>query len=164
MQAMTLFARVFAILAVIAGWAIAPAGADEAMMLPVDPTPLVIDAGSEQASFKVEVADDSSERSRGLMFRREMAADHGMLFVFQKQQPLAFWMKNTILPLDLVFIDQEGVVQAVLPGTPFSEAPISPGVPSKFVLELNQGTAARLGIGPGDEVVHPFIAGKSGGQ
>lgn len=131
--------------------------AQEAMILPVDPNPLVIDSGGKQISFSIEVADDSAKRSRGLMFRKEMDADRGMLFVFQMQQPLAFWMKNTILPLDLVFIDSAGKVQAILPGTPFSEAPISPGVAVQYVLELNQGTAARHGITPGAAVRHPLI-------
>ncbi|RFC64833.1 MULTISPECIES: DUF192 domain-containing protein [Mesorhizobium] len=135
----------------------AAAWAQEAMVLPVDPAPLVIETGATEAKFAIEVADEGAERSRGLMFRKEMAADHGMLFVFQQQQPLAFWMKNTILPLDLVFIDERGKVRAVLPGTPFSEAPISPSEPVKYVLELNQGTAKRLGIDPGDQVAHPLI-------
>lgn len=146
-------ALVFFLLLVPVGSALS----QEAMVLPVDPTPLVVQTGEADAKFSVEVADDSGERSRGLMFRKEMAADHGMLFVFQMQQPLAFWMKNTVLPLDLVFIDENGKVRAVLPGTPFSEAPISPGEPVKYVLELNQGTAKRLGIDPGDQVDHPLI-------
>jgi uncharacterized membrane protein (UPF0127 family) len=91
------------------------------------------------------------------MYRKQMDADRGMLFIFQVQQPLAFWMKNTVLPLDLVFIDEKGKVQAILPGTPFSEAPISPGVPVRYVLELNQGTSAKLGIDAGDIVHHPEI-------
>jgi uncharacterized membrane protein (UPF0127 family) len=155
--------RLIAVVAMLVAWPLSVAWAEQAMILPVDPAPLVVDTGKEQVSFKVEIADDGSERSRGLMFRTEMPADHGMLFVFQMQQPLAFWMKNTALPLDLVFIDSKGQIKAVLPGTPFSEAPISPGpgVPVQYVLELNHGTAARLGIDPGDMIRHPLIDEKS---
>lgn len=149
--------RLLALIAAFIVWPLALAAAEQPMMLPVDPVPLVVDTGAKEVSFRIEAADEGSERSRGLMFRKEMASDHGMLFVFQMQQPLAFWMKNTILPLDLVFIDEDGTVRAVLPGTPFSEAPISPGMPVRYVLELNQGTAARLGIDPGDKVRHPLI-------
>lgn len=142
----------------------APASAQEPMVLATDPAPLVFDTGEKQASFTIEVAKDSSERSRGLMFRKEMPPDHGMLFVFPVEQPIAFWMKNTILPLDLVFIDGAGQVKAILPGTPFSETPISPGVPVQYVLELNQGTASRLGIEAGDKVSHPLIGGAGSPQ
>lgn len=148
---------VIGLIAVLAIWPIMSANAEQALILPVDPAPLLIDTGKDQSSFTVEIADDGAERARGLMFRDQMAADHGMLFVFPTEQPLAFWMKNTVLPLDLVFIDGKGQVRAVLPGTPFSETPISPGVPVRYVLELNQGTAARLSIDPGDQVRHPVI-------
>ena len=131
--------------------------AQQPMVLPVDPAPLVADTGTEKKSFKVEIADDEGERARGLMFRENMAPDHGMLFVYDRQQPVAFWMKNTILPLDLVFIDQDGKVVGVEHGTPYSEAPISPGVPARFVLELNAGTAAGIGLDEGDVVHHPAI-------
>lgn len=131
--------------------------AQQAMVLPVDPAPLVADTGSEKKSFSVEIADDEDERARGLMFRENMAPDHGMLFVYPSEQPVSFWMKNTILPLDLVFIDDQGKVVGVEQGTPHSEAPISPGAPARFVLELNAGTAAKAGIDAGDTVHHPVI-------
>ncbi|MBX3596452.1 MAG: DUF192 domain-containing protein [Rhizobiaceae bacterium] len=148
--------KLFLVVCIIAGSGVSVL-AEQPMILPIDQTPLVIDTGQDEAQFNIEVADDAIERSRGLMFRHEMPADRGMLFVFEQQQPLAFWMKNTILPLDLVFIDERGTVQAVLPGVPFSEAPISPGKPSRYVLELKQGTAKRLGIDAGDKVRHPLI-------
>lgn len=134
-----------------------PSMAQQAMVLPVDSAPLVADTGTEKKQFSVEIADDGEERARGLMFRQNMAPDHGMLFVFGEEQPLAFWMKNTILPLDLVFIDAKGKIVGVKQGTPYSEAPISPGIPSRFVLELNAGTAAKFGIDAGDIVHHPTI-------
>lgn len=148
--------RVLSAAAILAGL-VSGAQAQQAMVLPVDPAPLVADTGTEKKSFKVEIADDETERSRGLMFRENMAPDHGMLFVYSEQQQVAFWMKNTILPLDLVFIDASGKVVGVKQGTPYSEAPISPGVPARFVLELNAGTAARIGLDDGDTVHHPAI-------
>jgi len=131
--------------------------ADQAMRLPVDPVPLVAETAAGERSFKIEIADDQSERSAGLMFRDAMADDHGMLFVFPETKMLGFWMKNTPMPLDLVFIGDDGMVKDILPGEPFSEALIAPGVPSRFVLELKRGTAEQLGIKNGDLVRHPAI-------
>ncbi|MBL8583275.1 MAG: DUF192 domain-containing protein, partial [Rhizobiaceae bacterium] len=136
---------------------------DRAMMLPVDPQPLVVQTGGGARSFTIEIADDGDERSRGLMFRETMDDDRGMLFVFEEQKPVAFWMKNTPMPLDLVFIDEGGTVRSILPGEPFSEAVISPGTPVRFVLELKAGTAARTGIRVGDRLTHPAIAAAAGG-
>jgi uncharacterized membrane protein (UPF0127 family) len=131
--------------------------ADQAMRLPVDPAPLTIETAGGERSFTIEVADDQSERSQGLMFRETMDDDHGMLFVFEQSRPVGFWMKNTPMPLDLVFIGQDGRITGVLPGEPFSEALIASGLPVRFVLELKRGTAERLGIGDGNLVRHPAI-------
>ena len=93
------------------------------------------------------------------MFRESMPADHGMLFDFKTDQPVAFWMKNTPLPLDMLFIDGKGTVVRIAADTvPFSEAPVSSGQPIRAVLEVNAGTAARLGIAPGAKVRHPIFA------
>lgn len=127
------------------------------MVLPVDPAPLVAETDKGEVTFKVEVADDEAERSAGLMYRNFLPEDRGMLFVFPQQRQVGFWMKNTPLPLDLVFIDANGVVQGIRPGEPFSEAAISPGVPVQFVLELKRGTAAKMGIEEGSEISHPAI-------
>ena len=139
----------------------------QAMVLPSDPTPLVVDTASGEKSFTIEVADDVAERSAGLMFRESMDDDHGMLFVFPQTQPVGFWMKNTPMPLDLIFIGQDGVIRDILPGEPFSEALVAPDEPVRFVFELKAGTAARAGIKAGDKVRHPAIneapgAGNSG--
>lgn len=150
-------ARLLSIVAVLlAAWLPAFA-AERAMMLPVDPAPLVIETASGPQSFTIEIADDAGERSRGLMFRRTMDAGHGMLFVFAAEGPVAFWMENTSLPLDLLFISGRGEVRAILSGKPFSRAPIDPGEPVRFVLEINAGIAAARGIAPGDRVHHPRI-------
>ena len=130
---------------------------NEAMVLADDPAPLVADAQAGKQSFTVEIADDAGERERGLMFRQKMDTRHGMLFVFEATQPVGFWMKNTSLPLDLVFIGQDGIVRAVRHGEPMSEAIITPDEPVRFVLELNAGTAEKAGIKTGVRVHHPAI-------
>ncbi|TPM01991.1 DUF192 domain-containing protein [Mesorhizobium sp. B2-3-10] len=135
-----------------------PSAADgRAMVLPVDPAPLVVATKSGDRSFSIEVADTDAEREAGLMYRQDMADDHGMLFVFPIQQQVGFWMKNTPMPLDLIFIGQDGKIRAVKQGVPQSEAVISPGVPVRFVLELKAGTAARNGIEYGNLLSHPAI-------
>lgn len=91
------------------------------------------------------------------MYREEMADDHGMLFVFEIPQQVNFWMQNTPMPLDLIFVGQDGRIRAIKRGEPQSEAIISPGVPVRFVLELKAGTAARQGIEYGDLLRHPVI-------
>lgn len=128
------------------------------MILPVDPAPLVAVTSGGERVFTVEIADDPGEREAGLMFRRDMADDHGMLFVFEASQPLGFWMRNTVMPLDLIFIGQDGRIKAIRQGEPFSEAVISSDEPARFVLELKAGTAQRDGIADGDLVRHPKIA------
>lgn len=129
----------------------------EPMILPVDPAPLVAETAAGQRSFTIEIADDDRKRSAGLMFRTEMDDTHGMLFVFEHTRPLAFWMKNTPMPLDLVFVGDDGRVVSILPGEPFSTAPIAPEGPARFVLELKAGTAQKAGIADGDRIRHPQI-------
>lgn len=149
--------QAFLIFAALSPHVAAPALADEAMVLPLDPRPLVVDASGGKAQFRIEVADDSAERARGLMFRKSMPTDRGMLFVFEQTQSVGFWMKNTILPLDLVFIGDDGRVKAIKKGEPFSEAVISPDARVRFVLELNAGVAAKTGIRVGALAHHPEI-------
>lgn len=134
-----------------------PVSADQAMRLPVDPVPLVVETDSGERSFTIEVADEPTERAAGLMFRQTMDDDRGMLFVFPRAQPVSFWMKNTPMPLDLVFIGEDGKVIAVLPGEPFSTASITPDAPTRFVLELKAGTAQKAGIVDGVRLRHPRI-------
>jgi uncharacterized membrane protein (UPF0127 family) len=130
---------------------------DRAMMLPVDGDPLVAETAEGKRDFTIEIADDNRERSAGLMFREEMDDTHGMLFVFEATRQVSFWMKNTPMPLDLVFIGEDGRVVDILPGEPFSTAPIGPGEPVRFVLELKAGTAQKAGIADGDRLRHPEI-------
>ncbi|MFB9980150.1 DUF192 domain-containing protein [Mesorhizobium kowhaii] len=140
-----------------------PTAADSrAMILPVDPAPLVVVTKGGDRSFSIEVANTAAEREAGLMYRQDMADDHGMLFVFEIQQQVSFWMQNTPMPLDLIFVGQDGKIRAIKHGEPQSEAIISPGVPVRFVLELKAGTAARNGIEYGDLLRHPAVGTVSG--
>lgn len=113
---------------------------------------------SGTARFSVEVADDAAERSRGLMFRETMAASAGMLFVYDTPQSVAFWMKNTLIPLDMVFADGAGVVRRVHSNAiPQDTTSIEGGDDIAFVLEINGGLAKRLGIGPGWQLRHSAV-------
>ena len=111
------------------------------------------------ARFNVEVADDPAEQARGLMFRDKMATSAGMLFVFPAPKHASFWMKNTLIPLDMIFVDATGTVTWVHPqAVPGDESPIDGGDGVAMVLEINGGLAARLGIVPGAELRHPAVA------
>ncbi len=108
--------------------------------------------------FQVEIARDEASRARGLMDRRFMPADHGMLFEFDREAPEAFWMKDTYIPLDMIFISRAGVVTNIVANAePLSERAIPSGPPCMAVLELNGGAAARIGLKVGDRVRHPFF-------
>ncbi|MCC3243967.1 DUF192 domain-containing protein [Methylocystis sp. WRRC1] len=105
--------------------------------------------------FKVEVARTSTERARGLMFRRSMPQDQGMLFDFKIEEPVAMWMKNTYIPLDMIFVSRKGVVTGVATDAePLSERVIPSGPPAYAVIELNAGVARKIGVAPGDVVKH----------
>lgn len=109
-------------------------------------------------SFAVEVADDGEERARGLMFRTEMALASGMLFIYEAPRRVQFWMKNTLIPLDMVFADATGTVTRVHSGAvPGDLTPIDGGEGVQFVLEINAGLAEKLGIAPGAVLRHPSI-------
>ena len=108
--------------------------------------------------FQVEIANNDATRERGLMDRRFMAADHGMLFEFDREAPVSFWMKNTYIPLDMIFIAPSGVVTHIAANAePLSERVIPSGGPCIGVLELNGGVAASIGLKVGDKVHHPFF-------
>ena len=124
--------------------------------------PLTITSGDSTHAFTVELANDPEEITTGLMNRESMDADAGMLFDFGQPREASMWMKNTLIPLDMLFIDPAGRVIAIARNAvPGSLRTISPGVPVKGVLELNGGRAAELGIEPGDEVHHPIFGNAS---
>jgi uncharacterized membrane protein (UPF0127 family) len=108
--------------------------------------------------FNVEIADNEVKRENGLMYRRFLPENRGMLFDFKEEASVSFWMKNTYIPLDMVFISRRGVVTKIVANAePLSETPIPSGGPVLGVLEINGGLAARLGIKPGDRVTHPIF-------
>lgn len=112
-----------------------------------------------QARFAVEVADTDATRSRGLMFRESMPRSAGMLFIYETPRRATFWMKNTLIPLDMIFADPSGVVTKVHANAiPQDVTTIDGGEGVKLVLEINGGLAARLGIVPGAELRHPAIS------
>ncbi len=109
--------------------------------------------------FQVEIADDDAERNRGLMFRETLARDHGMLFEFQQPERASFWMRNTPLSLDIIFIAPDGrILNIAERTTPYSEAPVLAAGMTGGVLEINAGLSAELGIRPGDHVRHRIFA------
>lgn len=113
---------------------------------------------SGNAHFTVEIADSDSERSLGLMNRDSLATGSGMLFAYESPRPVSFWMKNTRIPLDLIFVRADGSVAWVHPmARPFDETPVSSGEPVQFVLEISGGLATRLGIGEATVMRHPLI-------
>ena len=114
---------------------------------------VAIDAGGRKVAFRVEVALSPEDHARGLMYRSQLAADAGMLFVFEYPSVQRFWMKNTLIPLDMIFIGKDrkivGVVEDAVPET---ETERMVGAPSQYVLEIGGGLSARLGIKRGEPV------------
>ena len=107
------------------------------------------------SSFQVEIADSEREREYGLMCRKSLAADRGMLFLFPSAALQAFWMRNTLIPLDIIYIGANGrVVSITRNARPLDESPQPSTGPAKFVLELAGGRAAQIGLLPGDRVLH----------
>jgi uncharacterized membrane protein (UPF0127 family) len=120
--------------------------------------PLTVISQSGPHPFQVEIARNDADRAQGLMFRRNLPPDRGMLFDFGKVQPLSMWMQNTYIPLDMLFIRADGSVARVAENAePLSTRTIPSGEPVLAVLEVPGGTAARLGIKPGDRVEHPLF-------
>ncbi|MDP1736729.1 MAG: DUF192 domain-containing protein [Caulobacter sp.] len=116
---------------------------------------LTIDTARGTLTFKVEIADNEAERQQGLMYRTSLAPDAGMLFIWDKAAPRAFWMRNTYIPLDIIYIGAGGQIVSIAAMTePFNETPIPSDGPALAVLEIAGGRAAELGIAIGDRVHH----------
>ena len=112
-------------------------------------------------TFAVEVADNDAERAKGLMYRRELPEGQGMLFDFHREQEVSFWMQNTYIPLDMVFIRGDGRILRIAENTePLSTRLIPSGGPVRAVLEVTGGTTRKLGIAPGDRVASPIFKGR----
>ena len=106
--------------------------------------------------FEIELAVTPEEQARGLMHREEMAADAGMLFLFEPVRPVSFWMKNTLISLDMLFVGADGRIVNIGERTePLSTASVPSDGPVRAVLEINGGLSAMLGIRPGDKIDHP---------
>lgn len=120
---------------------------------PLEPLQIRTDKGV--TSFQVEIADSEMEREYGLMCRRSLAADRGMLFLFARAEPQMFWMRNTLIPLDIIYIGANGRVVSISRNVQALDESGAPSAgPAKFVLELAAGRAAQIGLLPGDRVLH----------
>ena len=122
---------------------------------PAGPEAVIHKQDGGELVVRIEVADDREETMRGLMYRTELAPDAGMLFLFDGEQERAFWMKNTPLPLDIIYIAKDGrIVSIAEHTTPFSTAAIPSRAPAQSVLEVNAGYAERNGVRVGDRVTY----------
>ena len=109
-------------------------------------------------TYTLEIANDAAEREKGLMRRDAMPADHGMIFVFAGEQRLGFFMKNTRIPLDIIFLNANGVVVSIKQMRPYDLSTTYADAPAKYAIELNQGQAAATGLKVGDELSIPEAA------
>lgn len=115
--------------------------------------PLTISSAGKLHAFTVELAGTREQQAQGLMFRKELAPDKGMLFPFGEERMASFWMKNTVIPLDIIFVRGDGTIESIVANTtPYSLDPVESGEPVAAVLELASGRAAELAIEPGDTV------------
>ena len=120
--------------------------------------PLTIVSGTGRHAFQVEVARNDADRAQGLMYRRYLAPDRGMLFDFGRVQPISMWMQNTYIPLDMIFIRPDGTIARIAENAePLSTRTIPSGEPVLAVLEVAGGTASRLGLKPGERIEHPLF-------
>jgi uncharacterized membrane protein (UPF0127 family) len=123
---------------------------------------VTIESGKNQVTFQVEVAATPEKREVGLMYRRELPADHGMLFVFPTERVNSFWMKNTPIPLDMIFISRERKIVGIVHDTvPFTLDGRSVSIPSQYVLEINGGLSRRYGFKAGDAVRFDDVAAET---
>ncbi len=122
---------------------------------------LIVKTAKGDFTFEVELADTPQLRAQGLMFRQELAPDKGMLFDFQEEREVAFWMRNTFIPLDMIFIAADGTVMNIHENArPQDETSIPSRFPVRFVLEIPGGRSAEIGLEVGDKIVHPLITGQ----
>jgi uncharacterized membrane protein (UPF0127 family) len=142
----------------VAGIALLPAGLRSQALVTFDKSSLEIETKTGTYKFTVEMAVSDRQQAQGLMFRRSMAPNAGMLFDYKRPTRITMWMKNTYIPLDMIFIGADGRINNIAQRTvPLSEATIPSRGRALAVLEVNGGTASRLGIKPGDRVIHPIF-------
>ncbi len=120
---------------------------------------LVLHTAKGDFPFTVEIADTNESRAQGLMFRTTLAPDAGMLFDYHSEQLASFWMQNTLIPLDMIFIGADGVVKTIhVNARPLDTTTIPSGVPVRFVLEIPGGRSEEIGLKIGDRMEHPRVA------
>ncbi|MFD2262529.1 DUF192 domain-containing protein [Lacibacterium aquatile] len=152
---MSQITRLFVFLALV----LSPLAASAQAVFPRDS--LAIESGGKRVTFQVELAESPEQRAQGLMYRKSMAPDAGMLFVEPGEREQLMWMKNTLIPLDMLFIRADGTIHSIHErAVPRSEATIASRGAVKSVLELNGGTVSRLGIKPGDKVIYKAFGTK----
>ncbi len=140
----------------IMGWAIVAASSGAAFACNPDRATISGDFG--RATFSVQVADTTATRAKGLMHVETLPTLSGMLFVYEAPKPVSFWMRNTLIPLDMLFAGSDGTILRIHPDAiPLDETVINGGENVQFVLEINGGLASRLGIKEGDTLEHPAI-------
>lgn len=116
--------------------------------------------GKQIVAIDIEIADDDARREQGLMYRPSMEDRNGMLFLFDEEEPQSFWMKNTIIPLDIIYVNaQKEIVHIAQNTQPYSEKAIPSGAPAQYVIEVNAGFSAEYGVHEGDRVEWTRIAG-----
>ena len=127
-----------------------------------DLEPLTIrTADGREINYQVEIANTDASRRRGLMYRKEMPSNHGMLLDFGAPSKVSIWMKNTFLPLDIIYIDEDGVIAKIVTGaTPMTTALMNSDTRVRAVLELNAGQVDYHGVAAGDMVEHPAFSGQ----
>ena len=121
---------------------------------------ILIDNGNKLVKINAEIADDKAERERGLMFREKLNDDEGMLFVFDDGQELTFWMKNTLIPLDMIFIDENFQIANIEHAAPCKNDPCAlykSAKPAKYVLEVNENFTTRNNINVGNKIITKSI-------
>ncbi|HEV7275441.1 MAG TPA: DUF192 domain-containing protein [Devosiaceae bacterium] len=123
---------------------------------------LVVHTDKGEFTFNVELVDTPESRAEGLMFRESLADDAGMLFDFKEVRPVSFWMRNTLIPLDMIFISPDGTVETIhVNARPLDPTGIPSQVPVQFVLEIPGGRSVEIGLKPGDRVEHPRMQADS---
>jgi uncharacterized protein len=128
---------------------------------PAELQTLEIASKSGVHTFAVELVENDADRAKGLMYRKELPEGRGMLFDFHREQEVSFWMQNTYIPLDMLFIRADGRILRIAENTePLSTRMVPSGGPVRAVLEVIGGTARKLGLAPGDRVAHPIFKGR----
>jgi uncharacterized protein len=151
-------AAVAGVAAILVAGMLAAAGPSAAQ---TERLPLTIETAEGPRAFEIEIADTPEARATGLMYRRSLDPEHGMLFDFGSDRPVSMWMRNTYISLDMLFIGSDGEVKNIAKRTtPLSERTLESAVPVRYVLEINGGLSDELGIAPGDRVSSPALEGR----